>query len=117
MNSELQTILGDFILIDDVSVPVAQIKYTGNESTYVVWSIVDETPALNANDEDLASVVSVDIDIFSITNYLKIVKEIKKIMKANEWVWTGDSVEMFDENTGLYYKTCSFEKERMIENG
>ena len=114
MNSELQNILGDFLLIDNISVPVSQTKYTGNESTYVVWSIINETPALNANDEDLASVVSVDIDIFSITNYLKIKKEIKKIMQANEWVWTGDSAEMFDENTGLYYQTCTFEKERMI---
>ena len=117
MNKELQKILGDFILIDKISIPVAQIKYTGDKHTYIVWSIIDETPALLGNDEDLASIVSVDIDIFSNTNYLKIVNEIKKIMKTNDWVWTGDSAEMFDEKTGLYYKTCTFEKERMIENG
>ncbi len=114
MNSELQTILGDNLLIDNINIPISQIKYIGNENTYIVWSIVNEIPILSANDELLASVVSVDIDIFSNTNYLKIIKKIKNIMKANEWVWTGDSAEMFDENTGLYYKTCTFEKERMI---
>ena len=114
MNSELYEILGDFILIDNVKIPVAQTKYLGNENTYVVWTIGEETPELNANDENLASIVPVDIDIFSIKNYKKIEKEIKKIMQTNEWVWAGDSSEMFDENTGLYYKTCTFKKERMV---
>ena len=114
MNSELQTILGDNLIIDEKKIPVSQIKYTGDESTYIVWSIIYEVPALSANDDVLASVVTVDIDIFSDKNFLKIVKEIKKLMKANGWTWNSDSAEMFDESTGLYYKTCTFEKERMI---
>ncbi len=114
MNSELQVILGDEIVIDDLKIPVAEIKYTGHETTYITWSVIVETPGLNANDEDIASIVSVDIDIFSVNNFLKIAKEIKRRMKANEWVWTGDSKESFDEETGLYYKTCTFEKERMM---
>ena len=63
---------------------------------------------------DLASVVSVDIDIFSDKNYLNIVEKIKELMRTNEWVWSGDSPELFEEDTGLYHKTCTFEKERMI---
>ena len=114
MNSELQAILGDFIVIDDKNIPVSEFKYTGNENTYVVWSIIYEVPALSANDDVLASIVTVDIDIFSDKNFLKIEKEIKKLMKANEWTWNSDSAEMFNENTGLYYKTCTFEKERVI---
>ncbi len=113
MNSELESILGDSITIDNMNIPVSQIKYTGDESIYIVWSIIDEIPGLIGNDEDLASIVTVDIDIFSNKNYLKIVKEIKKIMKKNEWVWVEDSAEMFDENTGLFQKTCTFEKERI----
>lgn len=117
MNKELHSILGEYLLIDNKKIPIAEIKYTGTENTYIVWTIIQENPELVANDEDLESVVSIDIDIFSDKNFLKIVKEIKKIMKANDWVWIGDSQDMFDENTGLYQKTCSFEKERMIENG
>jgi hypothetical protein len=42
------------------------------------------------------------------------VKQIKKLMKNNEWVWTGDSPEMYETDTRLYHKTISFEKERNI---
>lgn len=117
MNSELQTMFGDYLIVDKKQIPVSQIKYDGNASTYIVWTIIDEVPRLSANDEDLVSVVTVDIDIISNSNYLEIIKEIKKIMKANEWVWIEDSIESFNDNTGLYQKTCTFEKERMIENG
>lgn len=117
MNSELQTIFRNNLIVDNKIIPVSQIKYKGEANTYIVWTIIDEVPALSANDDDLFSIVTVDIDIFSNTNYLEIIKEIKKIMKANEWVWVEDNTEMFDDNTGLYHKTCTFEKGRMIENG
>ena len=35
-------------------------------------------------------------------------------MKKNEWLWVEDSEEMYEEDTGLYHKTITFEKERMI---
>lgn len=114
MNSELQSILGDYLIINKKQIPVSQIKYTGTASTYIVWSIINEIPSLSANDEDLMSIVTVDIDIISDSNYLEIVKEVKKIMKASGWVWSEDSNEMFNDITGLYQKTCTFEKERVI---
>ena len=45
---------------------------------------------------------------------INVLKEIKKRMKENEWIWTGDSEEMYENDTGLYHKTSSFEKEREI---
>ena len=42
-------------------------------------------------------------------------KEIKKTMKNNDWVWVEDSEEMYEEDTKLYHKTYSFEKERNLE--
>ena len=38
-------------------------------------------------------------------------------MKNNNWLWVEDSAEMYEEDTGLYHKTMTFEKERMVENG
>jgi len=38
-------------------------------------------------------------------------------MKANDWVWVEDSVEMFENDTQLFHRTTTFEKERNIENG
>lgn len=117
MNSEIRSIFGDFIEIEDVKIPVSHLEYKGTSNTYVVWTILDDIPTLMADDEVLYSVVQVDFDIYSDTNYLKIMKKIKKLMKTNEWVWVEDSAEMIEDDTHLYHKTCTFEKERMIENG
>ena len=110
MNEELKTILGDKI----GTTPVAHLRYKGNSQKFVTWTVTGERPSLAANDEDLCSTVSVDVDIFSKGNYLDIKKEIKTKMKNNDWVWVEDSEEMYEEDTGFYHQTCSFEKERIL---
>ena len=35
-------------------------------------------------------------------------------MKTNEWIWTGDSEEMYEDETSLYHRTSTFEKERIL---
>ena len=112
MNEELKLIFGEHIL--NGQVPVAHLRYKGNSRKFVTWTITAESPALSANDEDLCSICSVDVDIFSEGNYLDIKKEIKQKMKNNDWVWLEDSEEMYEEDTGLYHQTCSFEKERIL---
>ena len=114
MNEELKLILGENLIIGEEQIPVAHLRYKGNSKKYVTWTITGEEPALSANDEDLCSLVSVDVDIFSDGNYLDIEKQIKQKMKNNDWVWVEDSEEMYEEDTGLYHKTCSFEKERIL---
>ena len=110
MNEELKSILGEHI----GEIPVAHLRYKGDSRKYVTWTVTGESPALSASDEDLCSIVSVDVDIFSESNYLDIKKEIKQKMKNNDWVWVEDSEEMYEEDTGLYHQTCSFEKERIL---
>ena len=116
MNKEIKAMFDNF-KVKNVSIPVAYLRYKGKSKTFITWGILSEKPILNANDEDLYSVVEIDIHIFSDGNYLDIVKEVKKLMKNNEWVWVEDSTEMYEEDTELYHKTITFEKERMIENG
>lgn len=107
MESEIKKIL-------DLDVPVAHLKYSGDKKTYVVWTIIDEIPAFSSDDEITDSEVSVDIDIYSNSNYLKIMKDIKNKMKENEWIWDGDSSEMYEDDTELYHRTISFKKGRNI---
>lgn len=114
MNEELKSIFGEAITVDKKSVPTAHIKYKGKETTFVVWTITSDEPSLSADDEQLYSIVTVDVDVYSKGNYLKVLAEIKRIMKNNEWIWTGDSPEMFEDDTGLYHITASFEKERIL---
>ena len=110
---EIEKIFSDF-KVDDVIIPVEHLKYKGPLKTYVIWTILSELPGLNGNDDDLYSVIQIDFDVYSDSNYLNIVKKIKELMKENMWLWVEDSSEMQEEDTKLYHKTITFEKERMI---
>ena len=107
MESEIKKIL-------NLDVPVAHLKYKGRKKTYVVWTIIDEEPLSSSDDEITDSEVTVDIDIYSDSNYLKIMSSIKNKMKENDWTWDGDSQEFYEEETDLYHRTCSFKKGRYI---
>ena len=111
MNEELKLIFSSTF---GDGAPVAHLRYKGNSRKFVTWTITGEEPALSANDEDLCSICSVDVDIFSLDNYLDVKKEIKRRMKEHDWVWVEDSEEMYEEDTGLYHQTISFEKERNL---
>lgn len=113
MNEEIEKIFSDF-KVDDVIIPVEHLKYKGPLKTYVIWTILSELPGLNGNDDDLYSVIQIDFDVYSDSNYLNIVKKVKELMKENMWLWVEDSSEMQEEDTKLYHKTITFEKERMI---
>ena len=114
MNEELKNIFGDVITVDNISVPTAHIKYKGKETTFVTWTITGDTPALSGDNEQLYGITTVDVDVYSKGNYLSVLKEVKRLMKINEWLWTGDSVEMYEDDTGLYHITATFEKERTL---
>ena len=108
MESEIKKILN----LENVE--VAHLKYKGNKKTYVVWTIIDEEPLSSSDDEITDSEVTVDIDIYSDSNYLEIMRLIKTKMKENDWTWDGDSQEFYEEDTKLYHRTCSFKKGRYI---
>lgn len=107
MENEIKKIL-------NLDIPVAHLKYKGEKKTYIVWTIIEDAPSFASDDEITDSEVTVDIDIYSDSNYLKIMSSIKERMKENNWTWDGDSQEYFEEETGLYHRTCSFKKGRYI---
>jgi hypothetical protein len=114
MNEELKSIFGDAVTVGEVSAPVAHLRYKGKATTYVTWTITGEKPALSADNSPLYGVVAVDVDVFSKGNYLALAAEIKRLMLEHDWVWVGDSPEMYEEDTETYHKTISFEKERNL---
>lgn len=108
MESEIKKILN----LENVE--VAHLRYKGNKKTYVVWTITEDEPSFSSDDEITDSEVTVDIDIYSDSNYLEIMRLIKTKMKENDWTWDGDSQEFYEEDTKLYHRTCSFKKGRYI---
>ncbi len=113
MNNLIEKIFENFS-VDDVTIPVEFLNYIGSSETYITWQGTGDDPALVADDSVLSSIYSLDIDIYSKKNYLKIMKVIKIIMVDNGFIWTGDSPDMYERDTGFYHKTVSFEKENII---
>ena len=117
MNEELKTIFGNSITVvrsqQSVQIPTAHLIYKGSSTEYVTWTIISNRPELFANDDFLFEVYQVDVDVYSKGNYLDIVSKVKELMKTNNYLWVDDSTEMYEEDTGYYHKTITFEKERM----
>jgi hypothetical protein len=77
MNEELKTLFGDGINVNGEIIPIAHLRYSGKAKKFITWQTLGEKPILSANDEQLYSVGSVDIDVFSDSNYLDIGEAIK----------------------------------------
>lgn len=99
------------LTVDGVEIPVDWIKYKGQSTTYIVFSDLGETPAYSADDECEYSIKQFDFDIYTKGNYLNILKEVKKRLRQNGFTWVEDSPTMYEEDTGLYHITTTFEIE------
>lgn len=114
MNKEIFAIMS-LLVVDGVEIPVNWLKYKGSLKKYVVFSSLGDKPASHADDECEYSANKFDFDIYTDGNYLNILKAVKKRLKENGWTWVEDSPDMYEEDTGLYHKTTTWEKENYIE--
>lgn len=113
MNSTIETLFKNF-KVDDIEIPVSFLDYKGDKTTYITYQNIDIDNSFSGDDEILGYVDYYDIDIFSKGNYLKIVNEVKKIMKTGGFMWqpSRTSQDMKEEDTGMYHKTLCFAIER-----
>jgi hypothetical protein len=112
MNSLIKKIFADF-KVDDKKIPVSFLKYTGKETTYITYQSIDNSGTLAGDDEILGYIDYYDFDIYSKSNYFKIVRELKKILKANGFIWqpSMSSGDMYEDDTGYFHKTLCFARE------
>ena len=113
MNELIQSIFTDFY-VDGKSIPVKFMKYDGKSTTYVTYMETDIDNSYAGDNEILGYVSYYDFDIYSKGNYFNIVREIKRIMKDNDFIWQPGrtSQDMYEADTGYYHKTLCFAKER-----
>ena len=110
---EIEKILDEF-KVDNKKIPFAFLRYRGKSKTYITYMEIENNPLLCGDDAPIYSASSFDFDIYSDGNYLTIVSELKKVMLENGFIWIEDSIDMYEEDTGLYHKTITFAKERRI---
>lgn len=113
MNNEIQNLFEGFI------VPVAFLRYTGKETTYITYQEIQDDTSFSADDELQAYVRYYDFDIYSKGNYLNIIESVKEILEANGWRWQPSmtSQDLYEDDTGYYHKTLCFAKIEEEQNG
>ena len=70
----------------------------------------DADSSYSGDDELLGYADYYDFDIYSKGDYTNIVKSVKALLKANDFVWqpSRTSPDMYETDTGYYHKTLCF---------
>ena len=121
MNELIETILKTF-QVNGKNIAYQFLKYTGNETTYITYGLVNIDSPFYSDDDLQAYVDYYDFDIYSKGNYFEIVEGLKNILKANGFVWqpTMTSEDIYENDTGYYHKTLCFSylrNEEELNNG
>nr|DAJ37736.1 MAG TPA: tail component [Caudoviricetes sp.] len=109
MNELIETLFKDFT-VDGVSVPVSFLFYEGHGEPYITYMQTDADSSYSGDDELLGYADYYDFDIYSKGDYTNIVKSVKALLKANDFVWqpSRTSPDMYETDTGYYHKTLCF---------
>ena len=109
MNKLIETIFANFT-VDNVKIPVKFLHYEGHDETYITYMNQDMDGSLTGDDNLIGYVDFYDFDVYSKTNYSKVIKEMKEILVQNGFVWqvSRSSMDMYETDTGYYHKTLNF---------
>lgn len=109
MNELIEILFKDFT-VDGVKIPVSLLYYEGHGEPYITYMQTDADSSYSGDDELLGYADYYDFDIYSKGDYTSIVKSVKSILKANDFVWqpSRTSPDMYETDTGYYHKTLCF---------
>lgn len=109
MNELIERIFANFT-VDNVAIPVSYMFYEGHGEPFIVYMQQDADKSLSGDDELIGYVDYYDLDVYATGNYLKIVDEVKKLMKSNGFVWqpSRTSQDFYETDTKYYHKTLNF---------
>lgn len=113
INELIENIFQDFT-VDGVVIPVAFLRYDGNETTYMTYGQTEADDALSADNELQNYVDFYDFDIYSKGNYTNIIAKTKELLTNNGFRWqpSRSSGDLYEDDTGYFHKTLSFSIER-----
>ena len=109
MNELIESIFQNFT-VDGVAIPVSFMFYEGHGEPYVVYMQQDADGSLSGDDELVGYVDYYDFDVYSKSNYSKIIESLRAILENNGFVWqpSRTSQDFFETDTGYYHKTLNF---------
>jgi hypothetical protein len=93
--------------LNSLSVPVSLLKYTGDETTYVVYQTYLEQGEVFEDDEEKVTGHYILVNVFSQSSYIDLVTEIKSLMKEANFRRTNEH-DLFDNDTGYHNHVLKF---------
>lgn len=100
-------------ILDPIGIPVAYISYTGNTHPHIIfneWNM----PGLHADDEEIKTNHTVQVDIFSTGSLTSLTKDVKTRMKAAGFMKILEESEYIKE-TKLFRKILRFSYSKEAE--
>lgn len=90
-----------------LNVPVSFQRYTGKENTYITFFEFLEQGELFADNEEKATGHYIQVDIWSKSDYVELVENVKYAMKAAGFMKTY-AADLFESDIKLYHKVTRF---------
>lgn len=117
MNEMIKTMFQNFS-VDGESIPVKYMHYMGHGEPYIVYMRMDDDNSISGDDDLIGYVEYYDLDVYSKSNFTKIIESVKQLMRENGWVWqlSRSSQDMYEVDTGYYHRTLNFAYMREEKN-
>lgn len=93
--------------LKDVGVPVSFQTYSGTATTYITFFEYNQYPNLVADDEEIRTNHSIQVDIWSNGNYFALADKVKAALKAADFVRTFET-DLYETETKTYHKVMRF---------
>jgi hypothetical protein len=98
------------IIIDaliPLGVPVRFQTYEGNDTTYITFFSLNERGSLFVDDEENETDHSIQVDIWSNSDYTELVQNVKILLKENGFIRTSE-VDLYEKDLKIYHKPIRF---------
>ena len=91
-----------------LNVPIEFNTYDLSDDTYIVFMEYNQGSGLNADDDEFATHHFFQADIFSTGNYLKLAKDVKKLLKEVGFTRINEFDGDYEPNMKRFRKTMRF---------
>lgn len=94
-------------ILSATGVPVSFQRYDGSEPTYITFSEYNQGGKLHADDQEIRSQHSIQVNVWSNGNYISLVKQVKSLLKESGFIRNSE-FDDYDEETKTYNKVLRF---------
>ena len=100
--------------LSPLNIPVFRLTANTNSNQYITVTEYNNSGSLYADDDEISTRISVQVDLYSKGNYDEVTKRIKDLLKPAGFRKSGEH-ELYEYDTEYYHKVLRFYYEQ--ENG